>query len=138
MSGQKKRKVDSEARIFQEKWTIDYFFTCVNDKPVCLLCSESISVMKEYNVKRHYTTKHSLFDSYQGERRKEKADKLVQNLKQQQTIFIKKSDTADNLLRVSYIVSEKIAKHSKNYSDGEFVKDCFKALMNLPQTSSLS
>ena len=27
----------------------------------------------------------------------------------------------DNLLRASYIVSEKIAKHSKNYSDGEFV-----------------
>ena len=29
-----------------------------------------------------------------------------------------------NLLRASYIVSEKIAKHSKNYFDGEFVKDC--------------
>ena len=36
----------------------------------------------------------------------------------------KKSDNADNLLRASYIVSEKIAKHSKNYSDGKFVKDC--------------
>ena len=28
------------------------------------------------------------------------------------------------IIRASYIVSEKIAKHSKNYSDGEFVKDC--------------
>ena len=44
--------------------------------------------------------------------------------KQQQSIFTKKSDNANNHLRASYIVSEKIAKHSKNYSDGEFVKNC--------------
>ena len=49
---------------------------------------------------------------------------MIKNLKQQQSIFTKKSGNADNLLRASYIVSEKIAKHSKNYSDGEFVKDC--------------
>ena len=49
---------------------------------------------------------------------------MIKNLKQQQSIFTKKSDNADNLLCASYIVSEKIAKPSKNYSDGEFVKDC--------------
>ena len=110
----------------QEKWTIDYFFTQINEKPVCLLCSESVSVMKEYNVRRHYVTKHSAkYDSFQGERsRKEKVQNMIKNLKQQQSIFTKKSDNADNLLRASYIVSEKIAKHSKSYSDGEFVKDC--------------
>ena len=106
-------------------WTIDYFFTQINKKPVCLLCSESVSVMKEYTVRRHYVTKHSAkYDSFQGERRKEKVQNMIKNLKQQQSIFTKKSDNADNLLRASYIVSEKIAKHSKNYSDGEFVKDC--------------
>ena len=120
-----KRKVDTESRIFQEKWTIGYFFTQINEKPVCLLCSESVSVMKEYNVRRHYVTKHSAkYDSFQGKRRKEKVQNMIKNLKQQQSIFTKKSDNADNLLRASYIVSEKIAKHSKNYSDGEFVKDC--------------
>ena len=125
MATNKKRKVDTESRIFQEKWTIDYFFTQINEKPVCLLCSESVSVMIEYNVRRHYVTKHSAkYDSFQGERRKEKVQNMIRNLKQQQSIFTKKSDNADNLLRASYIVSEKIAKHSKNYSDGEFVKDC--------------
>ena len=59
MATNKKRKVDTESRIFQEKWTIDYFFTQINENPVCLLCSESVSVMKEYNVRRHYVTKHS-------------------------------------------------------------------------------
>ena len=55
---------------------------------------------------------------------KEKVQNMIKNLKQQQSIFTKKSDNADNLLRASYIVSEKIAEHSKNYSDGEFVKNC--------------
>ena len=46
MATNKKRKIDTESRIFQEKWTIDYFFTQINEKPVCLLCSESVSVRK--------------------------------------------------------------------------------------------
>ena len=75
---------------------IDYFFTQINEKPVCLLCSESVSVMKEYNVRRHYVTKHSAkYDSFQGERRKEKVQNMIKNLKQQQSIFTKKSDNAD-------------------------------------------
>ena len=79
MATNKKRKVDTESRIFQEKWTIDYFFTQINEKPVCLLCSESVSVMKEY------VTKHSAkYDSFQGERRKEKVQNMIKNLKQQQ------------------------------------------------------
>ena len=125
MATNEKRKVDTEARIFQEKWTIDYFFFQINEKPVCLLCSESVYVMKKYNVRRHYVTKHSAkYDSFQGERRKEKVQNMIKNLKKQQSIFTKKSDNADSLLCASYIVSEKIAKHSKNYSDVEFVKDC--------------
>ena len=125
MATNKKRKVDTESRIFQEKWTIDYFFTQINEKPVCLLRSESVSVMKEYNVMQQYVTKHSAkYDSFQGERRKEKVQNMIKNLKQQQSIFTKKNHNADNLLHASYIVSEKIAKHSKNHSDGEFVNDC--------------
>ena len=64
---------------------------------MCLLCSESVSVMKEYNVRRHYVTRHSAkYDSFQGERRKEKVQNMIKNLKQQQSIFTKKSDNADN------------------------------------------
>ena len=123
MSSSKKRKVDHESRVFQEKWTNDYIFTQIKGKPMCLLCSESVAVMKEYNVKRHYISKHSsLYDNIQGERRKQKVEKLIKDLKEQQTIFVKKRDDADNIIRASYIVSEKIAKHSKNYSDGEFVR----------------
>ena len=125
MATYKKRKVETESRIFQEKWTIDYFFTQINEKPVCLLCSESVSVMKEYNVRRHYVTTILLnMTVFKVNAGKEKVQNMIKNLKQQQSTFTKKSDNADNLLRASYIVSEKIAKHSKNYSDGKFVKDC--------------
>ena len=80
MATNKKRKVDTESRIFQEKWTIDYFFTQINETPVCLLFPESVSVMKEYNVRRHYVTKHSAkYDSFQGERRKEKVQNMIKN-----------------------------------------------------------
>ena len=132
MSSSKKRKVDNESRVFQEKWTNDYFFIQIKDKPMCLLCSESVSVMKEYNVKRHYISKHSsLYESFQGQRRKQKVEKLMKELKEQQTIFVKKRDDTDNIIRASYIVSEKIAKHSKNYSDGEFVKECLQAVVDI-------
>ena len=132
MSSSKKRKVDYESRVFQEKWTNDYFFIQIKAKPTCLLCSESVSVVKEYNVKRHYISKHSsLYDSFQGERRKQKVEKLIKELKEQQTIFVKKRDDADNIIRASYIVSEKIAKHSKSYSDGEFVKECLQAVVDI-------
>ena len=71
METNKKRKVDTESRIFQEKWTIDYFFTQINEKPVRLLCSESVSVMKEYNVRRHYVTKHfAKYDSLKGSKKR--------------------------------------------------------------------
>ena len=132
MSSSKKRKVDNESRVFQEKWTNDYFFIQIKEKPMCLLCSEPVSVMKEYNVKRHYISKHSsLYDSFQGQRRKQEVGKLIKELKEQQTIFVKKRDDTDDIIRASYIVSEKIAKHSKNYSDGEFVKECLLAVVDI-------
>ncbi|XP_029638004.1 general transcription factor II-I repeat domain-containing protein 2-like [Octopus sinensis] len=52
MSSSKNRKVDNESRVYQEKWTNDYYFIQIKDKPMCLLCSESVSVIKEYNVKK--------------------------------------------------------------------------------------
>lgn len=33
-------------------------FTEVNGKPVCLVCQQQVSVLKEYNIRRHYETQH--------------------------------------------------------------------------------
>jgi hypothetical protein len=80
----KKRKVGDENRSFNEKWKLDYFFTLVKDKAVCLLCSDSVSVLKEYNIKRHYEAKHETnYKNIQGQMRKDQLNKLEKSLKQQ-------------------------------------------------------
>jgi hypothetical protein len=57
MSLSKKCKMDCEQRSFQEKWTDDIFVS-MNVKALCLICNESIAVLKEYNIARHYNLKH--------------------------------------------------------------------------------
>jgi hypothetical protein len=46
MAKLKKRKVDSECRSFQERWTENYFFIERKRKPVCFICLYTVSVVK--------------------------------------------------------------------------------------------
>lgn len=88
MSLSKRRKVDTECRVFQEKWTSSYFFTEINGKPVCLVCSEHVSVLKEYNIRRHYQTHHGeKYKNLQGQLRTEKTNELLAGLRKQQSVF---------------------------------------------------
>jgi len=58
----KKRKLSSENRLFHDAWLLDYFVTpnttLQGSGSICLICKESITVNKEYNVKRHYESRH--------------------------------------------------------------------------------
>uniref|UniRef100_A0A3Q2FJ59 SPIN-DOC-like zinc-finger domain-containing protein n=1 Tax=Cyprinodon variegatus TaxID=28743 RepID=A0A3Q2FJ59_CYPVA len=59
-----KRKLDDENRWFNSAWTKKYLFTLLltaNAKPMCLLCNKSISVLKDYNLRRHHIEKHPTF-----------------------------------------------------------------------------
>ena len=51
-----KRK--AENRTFLDRWETEYLFTYVKDRPVCLVCGANVLVTKEYNIRRHYETKH--------------------------------------------------------------------------------
>lgn len=64
MSLSKKRKVDSENRAFNPEWTDSFLFILPtgSTKPVCLICSETVALIKSGNVKRHYETKHKGFE----------------------------------------------------------------------------
>ena len=62
-SAQKKRKIEDECRTFNTEWTYKYFFTNFGSKAICLLCQEIVAVFKEYNLKRHFQTKHGNFGS---------------------------------------------------------------------------
>jgi hypothetical protein len=77
MAAAKKRKVADENRVFRSKWTEEFFFVCVKDVDVCLVCNGKISCFKEYNIKRHYETNHiSQFCSLQGQSRKDRIYQL--------------------------------------------------------------
>jgi hypothetical protein len=55
MSLSEKHKVGSECRIFQDKWTGEYFCVSLNGRALCLICREGTAVLKEYNIVRHYS-----------------------------------------------------------------------------------
>jgi hypothetical protein len=55
----KKHKMNSLNRIFQEKWTDEDFCVSINGKALCLICSESITVLKQYNPGRYHDSKHT-------------------------------------------------------------------------------
>lgn len=125
MALSKKRKVDTECRGFQEKWTEKYLFTEVNAKPVCLVCNQQVAVFKEFNIRRHYETHHKeKFDHLNGQIRKDEINKLVAGLKKQQSTFTRSRDISDEAVRASYIIANELVQASKPFSDGEFVKTC--------------
>ncbi|XP_014404013.1 PREDICTED: general transcription factor II-I repeat domain-containing protein 2B isoform X3 [Myotis brandtii] len=77
-----KRKIDLEGRVFQEKWERAYFFVEVQNIPTCLICKQSMSVSKEYNLRRHYQTNHSKhYDQYTDKMRDEKLHELKKGLR---------------------------------------------------------
>ncbi|XP_054992199.1 general transcription factor II-I repeat domain-containing protein 2-like [Sorex araneus] len=77
-----KRKIDQEGRVFQEKWERAYFFVEVQNIPTCLICKQSMSVSKEYNLRRHYQTNHSKhYDQYTEQTRDAKLQELKKGLR---------------------------------------------------------
>ena len=124
----KQRKITEEFRTFQEKWTSLYLFIQVQHKPVCLVCHEPVSVMKEYNIKRHYETKHAeKFDSIQGQLRSDKVADLKKALQSQQLVLNRHNVESELSVKVSYIILKKIASKSKPFSEGEFIKECIES-----------
>jgi hypothetical protein len=114
----KKRKVCDEGRVFKEDWTREYFFIESNGKPVCLICERMVSVMKEYNIKRHYDSEHKgKFDFVTGELRKRKTSNLKASSIGQQNIFNVKCIRNESGVRASYAVAEVIAKTGRPFTD---------------------
>jgi len=121
----KKRKVDKEGRCFQGRWKLQYFFTESNNNCVCLVCHETVSVYKDYNIKRHYETKHaSKFDKLSEAERAEKVKQLEVSLGTQQLCFKRAHESNESIAKASLEVALLVAKHSKPFAEGEFVKKC--------------
>ncbi|XP_076313144.1 general transcription factor II-I repeat domain-containing protein 2-like isoform X2 [Tachypleus tridentatus] len=75
----RRREVDSECRAFNEEWGEKYFFVeTKNQKATCVMCTESVAILKEYNLRRHYETKHrSTYLKFSGKFRSEKFESMI-------------------------------------------------------------
>nr|KAF6369027.1 hypothetical protein mMyoMyo1_010433 [Myotis myotis] len=125
MSGPKKRKVDSECRVFKREWTTKYFFAEVRSMPVCLICQETLAVFKEYNLSCHIATKHGNYASKQSPQEREAtAQRLMAKLQAQQNVFHRQTAIQETTTKASFMLSFKLAKASKPLSEGEFLKEC--------------
>lgn len=112
-SAQRKRKVTDKRRTFQEKWT-SYFFVEIKNKPICLIYNEAVSVLKEFNLRRHYETKHATkIDNFQDHFRKDKIKELQRNLHAQQNVFKNMNSQAESYVKASYELAQIIAKKVK-------------------------
>ena len=89
-----------------------YFFTQVGNNAVCLLCSQTVSVNKKYNVSRHYQLKHLDYGkNLSVEEREARAKELDKKLARQQNVFLKSKSAEEASTRASFLVSYNIAKH---------------------------
>lgn len=82
-------------------------------------------MFKDYNLNRHYETKHA--EKYKNLTEAERArvsKDLLAKLQRQQGFFTKLHSSRDAAVRTSFVISHKIARNSKPFSDGEFVKEC--------------
>ena len=66
-----KRKLEQEGKVFNQDWKLNYFTKPhKNNQAICIICNTVITVLKEYNVRRHYTTRHAdIHDKYTGKAR---------------------------------------------------------------------
>lgn len=117
-----KRKADSECRVFNKDWTTKYFFTEVRWNAVSLICLGTVAVFKEYNISRHFSAKHVSNQSVQE--RAATAQRLAASLQAQQNTFIRQTVIQESNTKASHLLTIKLAKTSKPFSEGEFLKDC--------------
>uniref|UniRef100_A0A8K9XV45 SPIN-DOC-like zinc-finger domain-containing protein n=1 Tax=Oncorhynchus mykiss TaxID=8022 RepID=A0A8K9XV45_ONCMY len=107
-----KRKVDTENRGFQTRWESEYMFTKVAGKPVCLLCGESVAVLKEYNLRRHYETKHALF-------KKAKSQVCDEVCPEKRQLFLNvslsRNTIAERVDQLSINLKEQLVKKGKDF-----------------------
>ncbi|KAK0135368.1 General transcription factor II-I repeat domain-containing protein 2B [Merluccius polli] len=121
----KKRCVSEEKWQFQDKWANAYFVEPHrSDKVVCMICRQVIAMHKDFNIKRHYDTKHQTYDKFSGKKCTSKLVQLKRGYTAQQSVFTNLAKSGEAVTQASYLVAQEIARWSKPFSDGEFVRDC--------------
>ena len=88
------------------------------------VCKQRVCVLKEYNIRHHYETKHSQkFAKYTGEDRKVKVADLLAKQTTQRTL-LQPFIAQENATRASYRFSNAIVRSGRSFAEGDFVKEC--------------
>ncbi|RXN10795.1 SCAN domain-containing 3-like protein [Labeo rohita] len=125
-----KRKVDVENRSFNDDWTEKYAVimpTFRNASPVCLICSETVAVAKEYNLRRHHNTKHSNFKvSYpeQSEARQRKIATLKSAYSRASGIITRTLTDQERVTCASLQAAWVLCRHNRPFTESEVLKEC--------------
>ena len=89
------------------------------------MCKEWIAVLKDYNLSRHFQMTHAeKYRNMFSEQRASASKELLCQLQKQRGLFTKLHSANDRIARASYVLSHKIAKHSKPFAKGKFIKEC--------------
>ena len=112
--------------VSKEVGSYSIFFTESRNNCVCLVCHETVSVYKEYNIKRLYETKHaSTFNKLSEADCAEKAKQLEDSLATQQLYFKPALESNKSITKANLKVALLVAKHSKPFAKGELQNLCY-------------
>ena len=106
-----------------EEWTKKFFFIEWKGKAPCLICRETVAVLKDFNINRHYETKHNAYGENLSENNRMKQITALRVSLQKWQMMISCTCLSEELaIYASLVVVYKLAKHNKPFSDGEFVR----------------
>ena len=94
-----------------------------SDNIICLICQNTIAVIKEHNIKRHCFTKHAAkFDGIEGQLRFDEIEQFKKSLIMQEGLHAYEKDT-ELVTELNFEISQAIVEKGKAYSNGEFIKN---------------
>ncbi|KAJ8872945.1 hypothetical protein PR048_026561 [Dryococelus australis] len=94
-----------------------YFVIEKASKAVCVICNELIAVLKKYNIRCHYKTKHGEnFDKFKDKVHEHKFEILKCGLCFQQNILKKRVREREAVTRVSLRIAREFAKRALDKS----------------------
>jgi hypothetical protein len=101
----------------------EYLLIENNGEPLCLVCQQTVSVVKEYNVRRHYETLHrTQYAQYVGKSQSDIVMSLKNKHQKQKEVLSSfwKPQTASLTDEVVMM----LVKNRKSFWDGELIKQC--------------
>ena len=60
---------------------LDFFFVEFKNKALCIICEQTVNVLKEYNLKHHYGMHKAEYDQYIRKTREDKLKNLTVAMK---------------------------------------------------------